>query len=420
MNEHRPHALAARIGVLRRQSLGQDEIELDGAALPIASRSVAQGEIELRPVEGALAGEGPEGQAGGSPGGFERGFGAVPQRVRSGSNRRTGREADGEFGEAEILIGAAQQGAEPRHLGLDLRLGAEDMGVVLHEGAGPHQPLQGARGLVAMAGAEFAEAQWQVTKRADALVEDLDVPGAAHRLQGEGALAVAEDEHVVAELLPMPARLPQRSCQELRGTYLAKAGLAHEAADIVLDGAVYREAVGVPEHHARPFLLLVEEIEAIADGAVVMLVHAVLRSFARWAEGRRRWSGYDKAPSVAGGARWGQSIAAVVSARHHPTARRSRSSGPSWVRLPNSTWHSITLSSPTCQSRGAMKSGQMPLSRQSARVSRSPPKPPSSRAARWPAALPPRMSVCGVSPTQSTRPGVMSGWRAARRREIAA
>ncbi len=97
MNEHRPHALAARIGVLRRQSLGQDEIELDGAALPIAPRSVAQGEIELRPVEGALAGEGPEGQAGGSPGGFERGLGAVPQRVRSGPNRRTGREADGEF-----------------------------------------------------------------------------------------------------------------------------------------------------------------------------------------------------------------------------------------------------------------------------------------------------------------------------------
>src|SRR3546814_1346523 len=49
---------------------------------------------------------------------------------------------------------------------------------VLGEGAHPHHAVQSARRLVAMAGAEFRHAQRQVAVAGDALLEDLDVPGA--------------------------------------------------------------------------------------------------------------------------------------------------------------------------------------------------------------------------------------------------
>jgi hypothetical protein len=49
--------------------------------------------------------------------------------------------------------------------------------VVLREAAHAHEAVQRARGLVAVAGAEFAVAQRQVAVAAQALVEDLHVPG---------------------------------------------------------------------------------------------------------------------------------------------------------------------------------------------------------------------------------------------------
>jgi hypothetical protein len=51
------------------------------------------------------------------------------------------------------------------------------VGVVLDEVAHPHQAVQGAGGLVAVAGAELGQAQGQVAVALQALVEDLDVAG---------------------------------------------------------------------------------------------------------------------------------------------------------------------------------------------------------------------------------------------------
>src|SRR5262249_42711239 len=152
--------------------------------------------------------------------------------------------------------------------------------------------LQRARSFVAMAGAELAIAQRQVAERAHPLLEDLDVAGAAHRLQGMGTLAVAYDEHLVAEVLPVAARLPQRAIDQLRRADLAKAGAGHAGADMVLDDAVEREAARVPEHHARRLILLMEKVEAVGDGSMVVVVHAVLR----WCECGERRSWKSKGP----------------------------------------------------------------------------------------------------------------------------
>ena len=69
------------------------------------------------------------------------------------------------------------------HLVGDLVLGAEDVRVVLGEAAHAHEAVQRAVRLVAVAGAELGQAERQVAVGLDALVEDLHVAGAVHRLE---------------------------------------------------------------------------------------------------------------------------------------------------------------------------------------------------------------------------------------------
>ncbi len=76
-------------------------------------------------------------------------------------------------------------------LGRHLLVGAEDMRVVLREAAHAHQAMQRAGRLVAMDVAEFRKADRQFAVGLQAMLEDLDVAGAVHRLQREDALVVA-------------------------------------------------------------------------------------------------------------------------------------------------------------------------------------------------------------------------------------
>ena len=75
-------------------------------------------------------------------------------------------------------------------LGGELILGAEDMRVVLREGAHAHHAMQRARRLVAMHDAELGETQRQLAIGAQAVLEDLDMAGAVHRLQRIDALVL--------------------------------------------------------------------------------------------------------------------------------------------------------------------------------------------------------------------------------------
>src|SRR5690349_6300484 len=124
-----------------------------------------------------------------------------------------------------------------------------------------------------MAGAEFGEAQRQVAIALEALAEDLDVAGTVHRLQRQHLLVGAlRDEHVLAKLLPVPRRLPEGAIEQLRRLHLAIVVVLETAAQIALDGAPQRPALGVPEDAADCLLLLVEEIELTAKAAMVALL----------------------------------------------------------------------------------------------------------------------------------------------------
>ena len=123
-------------------------------------------------------------------------------------------------GEAEVAVDRRQQLDEAHRFGGDLLLGAEDVGVVLGEGAHPHDAVQRAGRLVAVAGAELGQPQRQFAVGPQALAEDLDVARAVHRLQREDLVLVLHrgEEHVLAEFLPVAGAFPQRAVQPAAGS----------------------------------------------------------------------------------------------------------------------------------------------------------------------------------------------------------
>ena len=138
------------------------------------------------------------------------------------------------------------------------------MRVVLREAAHAHQAVHGARGFVAVAGAEFGQAQRQVAEGLQTLIEHLHMTGAVHRLQGVHALFVGvflvdlRDEHVLTVILPVAGGLPEFAVDDLRGLDLVVPALVLAAAHVVFEHAVEPPAVRVPEHHARRLFLQVK------------------------------------------------------------------------------------------------------------------------------------------------------------------
>ena len=98
------------------------------------------------------------------------------------------------------------------------------------------------------------------------------MPGTVHRLDREVALLRLGREHVLLEVLPVAGLLPQRAVQDLRALHLEIAVVLVDAAHVLLDLLPDRPALRVPEHHARRFVLQVEEIELAAEPAVVALL----------------------------------------------------------------------------------------------------------------------------------------------------
>jgi hypothetical protein len=144
-------------------------------------------------------------------------------------------------------------------------------------------PVQRTRRLEAMARTHLGHTQRQLAVAAQTLVEDLDMAGAVHRLQREDALAVVGHElpqaflvlaqiHVLAELLPVARLLPQLAVDELGRLHFDIAAGFELATQIAFERAPERPALGVPEHHAGRFFLLMEEAHLAAEPAMVALL----------------------------------------------------------------------------------------------------------------------------------------------------
>ena len=180
-----------------------------------------------------------------------------------------------DVGEAEVLVDREDQVVHLQRLLGDLGFGDEGVSVVLGEGAHPHQPMQRAGRLEAVHLAEFRKLERQIAIRLQAVLEDLHVPGAVHRLDRVDALVVVAmlgEEHHLAILFHVAGGDPERGIHELRRVHLDVAGIGLAAADVVLEQLEQRPALGMPEHRARRLLLEVEQVHLAAELAVVALL----------------------------------------------------------------------------------------------------------------------------------------------------
>ena len=98
------------------------------------------------------------------------------------------------------------------------------------------------------------------------------MPRAVHRLQPVDLVVVERDqEHVLAELLPVARRDPERLVVDKRRLHLDIAAARVLAASKRLELVPDRHPVRVPERRPRRVLVEVEEVEPLAEHAVVAL-----------------------------------------------------------------------------------------------------------------------------------------------------
>ncbi len=196
--EHdRAVTLAILADVAGVQPLGQHAVGLDGADLPGPADRVGQVEFELGRIESALARQFfPAeffGRAAARDDRFAQlGLGLVPHFLAAEALVGAQRQLHRIVVEAEVAVDAVEQVAEVAHLLHQLVLAAEDVRVVLRELADPHDAVQRAVRLVAVAAAELGHAQRQLAIAGDALLEDQHVGRAVHRLQRHPLGVVAD------------------------------------------------------------------------------------------------------------------------------------------------------------------------------------------------------------------------------------
>ncbi len=215
--------LAILADVDRAEPLRHRRVELVRAALPGTADRVGQMELELGPIESALAGQHFIIEPSLLERGLEIGFGTIPLLIAPDPLVGPGRKLHLVIGKAEVAVDGVEQRAEPLGLLDQLIARAKDVPVVLRELAHAHDPVERTVRLVAVTAAELSEPERQLAVRGDALLEDLDVSRAVHRLQrhqlgiaGNDRLAfvgarhfVGNDEHVRTELAPVAREHPQ-------------------------------------------------------------------------------------------------------------------------------------------------------------------------------------------------------------------
>ena len=182
--QHDRHVLFAILAnIARAQTFGQHKIQLQRAALPGAPNGIAQVIFNLRPVKRALARQLFPLKTNRCQRIAQAALGPVPHRVITGARVGPQGQLDRNIVKAEVFINLRNQPAKRDRFINNLVFAAENMRVILRHLAHPHQPVQRAMGLIAVATPKFGHTNGQVAIAFNALFENLHMRRTIHRLQ---------------------------------------------------------------------------------------------------------------------------------------------------------------------------------------------------------------------------------------------
>ena len=127
-----------------------------------------------------------------------------------GTRRQLGRVL-----QPEVAVDALNQAEQRLDFGADLLLGHEAVAIVLRKLADARQARQHARRFVAVQRRLLVEAERQVLVAAHLAGEQQEVARAVHRLEAHVlAIGRLHEEHVLAVVLPVAGRFPQRLVED--------------------------------------------------------------------------------------------------------------------------------------------------------------------------------------------------------------
>ena len=223
-----PRHVLAVVGsrVLAPESRRLLAVELDRPHLPRPPHRVVHEEVDLGPVERAVALLHPVRD----PLPLERRaqytLRVVPLLVRPELRLRPGRELRmRELPNAQAVVEEADELEHPVDLVLDLLLRAVHVRVVLVHLSHPQEAVQRPGRLVAVQGRRLGVTDRQLAVAAELAREQEHVPGAVHRLEAKGVLAMRDEEEGVVVLLPVARALPELDVPHERRPNLEVAAL---------------------------------------------------------------------------------------------------------------------------------------------------------------------------------------------------
>src|SRR6187399_2157057 len=117
--------------------------------------------------------------------------------------------------------------------------------------------------------AELGKANRQIMMAANALLEDLNVAGAVHRLDRiQTIVRCFREKHVLAEFFQMPGLLPKMRVHELRRVHFLKARFRLTLPHVRNQRLKNLPTFWMPEDGARRLFLQMKQIELTTDLAM--------------------------------------------------------------------------------------------------------------------------------------------------------
>jgi hypothetical protein len=90
------------------------------------------------------------------------------------------------------------------------------------------------------------------------------------------------DKHVVSELLPVSALLPQGAWHQLWSLDLKVSEATHVASDVIFKQLVDAISSRVPVHHSGGVLLNMIGVELLCEGSMIVGVHEDISCLSFW------------------------------------------------------------------------------------------------------------------------------------------
>ena len=255
--------------ILEVEALRQGKIHLNGGKLPLAPDSISHLDIDLGPVERAIAFIDPIGLALFLHG-LDQGVGRqFPGFVRPDTVSRA-RGDENAVGEPEEFHEVGRKMHHPEDFLFQLFRCAQNMRIVLRKLADAQKPVQCAGLFMPVHHAQLEHAHGQIAVGTLVLVVHEHV---SHAIHGLDAVYVAFDLckiHIGAIMIVMAGFFPQLAAQNLRPLHKLIAAFQMLAAQKIFQNGTQQHPLGKPEGHTGSDIFMkTEQIKFLAQLAMI-------------------------------------------------------------------------------------------------------------------------------------------------------